>query len=254
MTAIMKNLRWLKFLIFAYIGSLFSLLLSVIIIPLVIQQRFHVGSEFIIQEETLETTLIIILFVVFYFILRGFTHTLSDHERAVVQSGEERSKLVSRLAETFDYIGIVNVELQEIHSILCGVEHFPQTKREFTQLIDQLAAKAMTVAGTPWVVIRIISRSSGQTVKEYNTVQPNITLPSATLGNREILDNQRVEGMKTIGSRQKNLNLYTVCILPTSHLSEAECIIISAITNQIEMFFITYRLGIFHQKAFYQSV
>jgi len=246
----MKTVQKLKFLIVFYLGALVFLLLSVITMPLVIQYGLPVTRKFFIEEEILETSLIIILFGISYFFLRGFKHTLKAHERAVDQAGEEKSRLVSRLAEAFSYIGTVNVELQEIQSILCGVERYPQTKREFKQFIDHLAAKAMTVAGTPWVVIRMISRCNGRTVKEYAIVRRKGVLPSATMGNREILEDRHVEGLRKIGSRQKNLDLLTVCILPTIQLSEEENILITAITNQIEMLFMLYRAGFLHQQSF----
>jgi hypothetical protein len=246
----MNTFQKIKFLIVLYLGALVFLLLSVIAMPLVIHHGLSVPREFIIEEEILETSLIAILFGISYFILKGFKHTLKAYERAVNRDGETKSRLMSRLAEAFSYIGTVNVELQEIRSILCGVECYPQTKREFKLFIDHLAAKAMTIAGTPWVVIRMISRCNGQTVKEYASVRPEGALPSATIGNREILEGRHVEGLTKVNSCQKNLDLLTVCILPKTQLSEEENILITAIINQIEMFFMLYRAGFLHQQAF----
>jgi hypothetical protein len=246
----MKTVQKLKILIGFYLGALAFLLLLVITIPLVIQHGLSVTRGFIIEEEILEAILIIFLFLVSFFILRGFKHTLKAYEHIVNRVGEERSRLVSRLSEAINYIGTVNVELQEIQSILYGVEHYPQTKREFKQFIDNLAAKAMTIAGTPWIVIRMISRCSGRTVKEYAIVRRNGKLPSTILGNREILENRHPDGLISIGTRQKNLDLLTVCLLPTIQISEEEKILITAIANQVEMFFILYRAGFLHQQSF----
>jgi len=93
----MKTVQKLKFLIVFYLGALVFLLLSVITMPLVIQYGLPVTRKFFIEEEILETSLIIILFGISYFFLRGFKHTLKAHERAVDQAGEEKSRLVSRL-------------------------------------------------------------------------------------------------------------------------------------------------------------
>ena len=246
----MKAVQKLKFLIGFYLGALVLLLLSVITIPMVIQQGISVTREFIIEEEIFETALIAILFVISYLILRGFKHTLKTHKHAVNRAGEENSRLVSRLTEAFNYIGTINVELQEIQPVLCGVERYPQTRREFKRFIEHLAAKAMTVAGTPWIVIRMISRCNGRTVKEYAIVRRKGVLPSATMGNRAILEDRNVEGLRTIASRQKNLDLLTVCILPTIQLSDEENILITAIINQIEMLFVLYRAGFLHQHSF----
>jgi hypothetical protein len=155
---------------------------------------------------------------------------------------------VSRLADATGYIGTVNAELQEIQAILCGAERYPQTKRELKQHIDHLVAKSMTVAGAAWAVVRIISRRSGQTKKEYAAVRPRRVLPSATVGNRDILENQHIEGLRVVGSRQKNLDLLTVCILPESDFSEDEINLITAIVSQIELFFLLYQSGFIHQQ------
>ena len=221
-----------------------------IAVPLVIQYGLRVTREFIIEEEIIEASLIVILFGISCFILRGFKCAIKDHECAMERLGEEKSKLVSRLADAFSYIGIVNVELQVIKSILCGVEHYPQTKKEFKRLNDHLAAKAMTVAGTPWVVIRMISRSNGRTIKECAIVRSKRGIPSVTMGNREILKNRHVKGFRKIGSRQKNLDLLTVCILPSKQLSKKETILITAIINQIEMLFMLYHSGFLQQQSF----
>ena len=250
----MKTVQKLKFLIGFYLGVLVFLLLSVIVIPLIIQHGLSVTRGFIIEEEILETILIFILFSISVLILRGFKKTLIAHEREVNRVGGEKSRLVSRLAEAINYIGVVNVELQEIQSILCGVKRYPQTKREFKQFIDHLAAKAMTIAGTPWIVIRMINRYNGRMVKEYAVERQKGTLPSSTMGNQEILENCHVEGLIAISTRQKNLDLLTVCILPTTQLSEEEKILITATINQVEMFFILYRAGFLHKQSLNCSI
>jgi hypothetical protein len=108
----------------------------------------------------------------------------------------------------------------------------------------------MTVAGTHWIVIRMISRCSGRTVKEYAIERRKGVLPSVSMGNRELLEGRYIEGLRTISSRQKNLDLLTVCIIPTIPFPEEKINLIAAITNQIEMLFILYRTGFMHQQSF----
>jgi len=81
-------------------------------------------------------------------------------------------------------------------------------------------------------------------------LRPDGVLPSATMGNREILEDRHVEGLGKINSSQKNLDFLTVCILPKIQLSEEENILITAIINLIEMFFILYRADFLHQQSF----
>jgi hypothetical protein len=239
----METAEKLKYLVGVYLVVLVFLLLAVVAMPLIIQHRFHLTSDVFIEEESLESTLIVLLFAASFFILRAFQRTLKSYRRAAHREGKDKSRLLLRLAEAFSYIGTVNVEFKEIQSILCGVEQYPRTKKEFKQLLENYAVKVMTVIGTPWIVFRMISRCSGRTVKEYTAEHRKGTLPSATMGNRAILEGRLVEGLRFIGSRQKNLDLMTVCIMPTVTLSEEQNILVAAIANQIEMIFMLFRSG-----------
>jgi hypothetical protein len=249
MAAIMQTVKKLKYLIVSYLAVLVFLLLCVTATPLIIRHGLAVTRQFIIEEEFLESALIFVLFAISFLIFIGFRHTLKAYERAVARIGADKSKLLSRLTEAFSYIGTVNVEIKEIESILCGVAHYPQTKREFKQLLDHLATKIMAVAGTAWVAIRIISRSSGRTVKEHAVESREGVMPSSTMGNREILEGRQVQGFRAIRAGRKNLDLLTVCILPMVLLSEEDIVLITAIANQIEMLFMLHRAGCLHQKS-----
>jgi hypothetical protein len=243
----MKTVKKLNRLIAVYLSILMVLLLSVIATPMIVRHDMALTSTFIIAEEKLETGLIVILFAISYLILKAFLRTLRAYQRAVDRTGNEKSRLISRLADAFSYIGTVNVEIQEIRSIICGVGRYPRTKKELKALFDRLAAKAMAVAGTPWTVIRIIRRRDGRTIKEHGVARGNGGLPTATVGNREILAGRRVEGVQTITSCQQNLDLLTVCILPMPPLSEEGRILITAIVNQTELLFLLYRTDCYQQ-------
>jgi hypothetical protein len=233
----------LKILIAAYLTVIVFLLLSVVAMPLVIRHGLSLAHRFVIEEESLETVLIALLLGVSFFILKGFKRTLGAYERAVRRAGLDKSRLMARLTDAFSYIGAVNVEIKEIESIVCGVAHYPQTKKEFKQLLDQLAAKAMAVARADWVVIRMIERCTGRTVKEHFMEASDGVLPSSTIGNREILEGRQVAGLRAIRPGQEDLELLTVCILPATPLSEEDIVLITAIANQIEMMFLIYHDG-----------
>ena len=244
----MKSEKRLKTLIGFHVSVLFILLLCVIATPLVIRHSISITSRFIIEEEYFESILIILLFAFSYLILRGFKRTLDAYAQAAARAGEDKSRLVSQLAEAFSYIGTVNVEIQEIQSIYCGVACYPQTQKELKQLLNRLATKAMAIAGTPWIIIRMISRYSGRTVKEVAIERRRGVLPSSAVGNRAILEGCHVDGLTTICSRRENIDLLTVCVLPETTMGKDETVLITAITNQIEMLFMLFRSGVLHQQ------
>jgi hypothetical protein len=210
---------------------------------------WQVTHTFLMEEEILETSLIVVLVGISCWILKATLQTLQTYERAVKQAGEERSRLLSRLTEAFSYLGTINVELQQVHSILCGIERYPKNKKEWKRLFESLTATAMTVGGTRWALVRILNRKELRTVKEFCATRPEAGFPSSTIGNREIIEGRSVPGCTQIRSSPKDLDWSVVCILPESRLSEKENILITGIMNQIELFYMLYRSGFLNSSC-----
>ena len=245
----MKTILKPSYLISFYFFVLLTLLLCVITTPLLIQNGISITARFVIDEEILETAMILVLFGISFLLLIRIMNRLKKYRKEMDSAVHEKSKLVSRLADAFSYIGKVNVEIQEIESTLCGVSCYPQSKNEFRALVDNLALKAMTIAVTPWLVVRMIERHSGRTVSEHAVSHPRQTLPTVTVGNRAILDGIQSDELQTIGPRQKNLDLLTVFIFPRAEISKEKSVLLTAILNQIEMLFILYRAGWIKPKS-----
>jgi len=243
------NFSRLRFLISLYLTLLILLLLCVLATPMSIRHSISMTPNFIIDEDILETALIAVLFGISSVILIAFKNRLKEYQEAVNQVREEKSNLISRLSEAFSYIGSVNLEIQELQSIFCSIDQFPKSKNEFKQLINHLTAKATAIASAPWGVIRIIDKSNGRTVKEHAVEFRKKALPSTTVGNRAIVEEDSTEAFRLIRSSQKNTDLLTVCILPQGPLSKQNSALITAIVNQVEMYFLLYQTGVLRQKS-----
>jgi uncharacterized membrane protein YciS (DUF1049 family) len=241
----MKTIQEFNVMIVLYVAVLFFLLLSVLAVPLSIQRDWLITQEFIIEEEFIETALMAVLFGISFFILKRFKHKLNNYEKKFSRADKKESKLLSRLNDAFRYIGTVNVELQEIHSILQKLDNYPRTKKEIRQLVDYLATKAMVIAKSPWIAIRMIDKKSGRTVYDSTVVRPGHEFQTGMIGNREILENNTVPGIIKIINRKKNVDLITVCVLPEVECSEEETILIKLIIDQIEMYFLLYHKDFF---------
>jgi hypothetical protein len=237
-----------NYLIGLYFSIMLVLLLCVSTTPLLIRHGIAITDRFLIEEEVLETIMILVLFGISFLVLIRMINRLNSFRQTAERAVYEKSRLISRLAEAFRYIGRVNVEIQEIESALCGVAFYPQSKKEFRALVDKLASKAMTIAAAPWLVVRMIDSDSGQTFNEHAVQHPGTAPPSVTMGNRAILDGARIDGLQTIGPRQQNLDLLTVMIFPAATISKEKNILLAAILNQIEMLFILYRAGCIKPK------
>ena len=227
-----------------YFSILLILLLLVSTTPLLVRQGLSLSEQFLIEEDVLETIMIIALFALSILILVLMVKRLKAYQLEVDEAVNEKFRLTSRLADAFRYIGKVNVEIQEFESALCGVATcYPQSKKEFKRLVDQLSTKAMTIGAVPWLVVRMVDRQSGQTVNEHAVCHSGCAVPSMTIGNRALLDGVQFDGLQTVGPRQQNLDLLTVFILPATEISKEKNVLLTALLNQIEMLFLLYRAG-----------
>lgn len=184
----METVKQIQSLIVVYFVLIVFLLLCVAATPLLIRHGLAVSGHLIIKEEFLETVLIAAILCFSYLILRAYRRTLDAYRRAVSRAGEEKSRLVSRLADAFSYIGSVNVGIKEIQSVVCGWNHYPQTRKEFKQFLQGLTAKVMTATGAPWIVVRIVDLCSGRTIKEFTARGSGVAVPPATIGNRALME------------------------------------------------------------------
>lgn len=241
----MKNLKNINFVIALYVLTLALLLFSVLAVPLSIQYGWVVTKNFIVEEEIIETILMAALLGIFFFILNRFKQALISYHKKYSLEHEEKSKLFSRLTDAFHYIGKVNVELQEINSIIENLDHYPKTKKEIKKTIDYLATRAMIIAKSPWAIIRVIDKGQNRIMKEHKTARAGYSLPEVTMGNREIIEDNNVPGFIKVVNNKKNIDLMSVCIMPEIKYSDEERILIKLILEQIEMYFLLYYSNVF---------
>ena len=239
----MDSIRKLKLLARVYMSLLLLLLACVILTPLIIRHGIAAAQTYVIEEETLESLLILSLFGISTLLLRGLFGTLRSYRQAAEQVSQENASLLLRLAEAFQYIGTVNVEIHEMQAVLGGIECYPRNKREFQRCLKHLAGKAMSITGAAWVVIRIIDPRHARTLKECAAERRGGGLPAVTMGNRDILEGRPIEGFASVRLPSKNLNLLTVCIFPTQPPTGAEHLLLTAILSQFEMLFLLHRSG-----------
>jgi len=243
----MEDVRKLKVLAGIYLGLLLLLLLCVSLTPLIVRHGIGVRT-FVIEEETLETLLILGILGVSYLLLRALLSTLRSYRRAAEKAFQENASLLSRLAEAFRYVGTVNVEIQEMHSVLGGIDCYPRSRKEFRRCLARLAARAMTITGAPWSVIRIIDRR-GRTVRECGAERKRGVRPPATIGNRDILAGGCIEGLASVRLQPQNLDLIAVCLFPTPSPGEAARLLLTMILNQCRMLFLLFQCGCFQPTA-----
>ena len=125
----MQTFRKFKYLTGVYLATLGLLAISVSAMPFLIRHDVSFTREIVIGEETLETSLIVVLLGISFLTFRAFKHTLKNYRHLLACAGQDKSRLASRLSDAFSYIGTVNVEFKEIQSIVCGIDRYPENKK-----------------------------------------------------------------------------------------------------------------------------
>jgi uncharacterized membrane protein (DUF485 family) len=90
---------------------LFSL---IIYTPTLIRGPVHLTKKLILEEDTIEGILLGILFIVSVLILSLYKVEVSKHKKLINEIKVDKKKVEERLHVSDQYIGKVNVQLQEI--------------------------------------------------------------------------------------------------------------------------------------------
>jgi hypothetical protein len=232
-----QKMRILEIVYFVTLGMLF---LAVIGTPFFIHGSFALTAKFVVKENAIEALLIFGLLLAAYFISGFYRTELNKYRQELNRLECSNNALNDRLADAFKYIGGVNVQFQQIRSILCGLDHYPENDNEFKNVLSLFAQKALGVANSDWVVVRFISRHNLRTVKEHRECRGKTLGSNGRLSNKAIVEQQTLDGYSIVASSQKNLTIHVACILPIKTMTKEERILLEAIVSELEMLFIIY--------------
>jgi hypothetical protein len=229
-----------KILEIVYIASSVLLLSAVVFTPFIIGHNLKLTEKIFIEEDVLEASLIVVLLSAAYTLSYLYKKEMNKYRHKIKRLVGDKCDLSDKLTDAFKYIGVVNVQIQEIRSIFSGPKRYPVTKCEFKKILVVFARKVIEITKAEWVVIRIIERDNFRTIKEQRESKKNNNFDDNRISNKAIISNQKIDGYNIVGSRQDNLMIKVVCILPDTGagIGIAERILVEAIANQLEMLFI----------------
>jgi len=229
-----------KVLEIVYVVSSVLLVSAVVFTPFIVGHNFLLTQKIIIEEDVVEAALIMVLLSAAYILSYLYKRELSKYRQKIEGLAGDNSNLSGELTDAFKYIGVVNIELQEIRSIFSGIKRYPVTKGEFKKLLQVFARKVLEITRADWVVIRIINRDNFRTIKEQRGFKKNVAFAGKRISNKAIISKQKMDGYCVVGSCQDNLRVQVVCILTYNGIGMPEKILVEAIANQLEMLFIIY--------------
>jgi len=218
---------------------LFVLLFVLIITtPKLITGSLRISEKLIIEEETVEGILLGILFGVSILIFNLYKSEVSNHKTQISKINTDKKKVEDRLQISEQYIGMINVQIQEIKSIFYNIDSYPQTKADFKKSFCFFGEKILSIVNSDWVLIRIINCSTQRTMSEHFEARERNTGNYPHISNKMIIEYQPIESHISIVSNPKNLNVLVFCVLPITKISNDEQIFIQAIIDEITKLFI----------------
>ncbi len=225
-------LQILYLIIFAIIFSF------VIYTPTLIKGPAQLTAKMILKEETIEGFLLCILFIMSILILNLYKHEINKHKELINKISTEKMKVENRLFDSEQYIGITNVQIQEIKYIFNSIDKFPETKDDLKKAFNFFGERVIGIVNSNWVLFRIIDSNTQRTICEHFVTRQGFSCSYPHVSNKMIIEKQPVLPFIYVISNPKNLNILVSCIMPIDKISNDQHIFVQAIINEITKLFV----------------
>lgn len=205
-----------------YIILMILLFIFTVLTPLLVSQGVSV-----IGEEILESAMLFALGVIGFVIYSFYRKNLEQRER--------------ELNETFNYIGSVNLQVDQIKSIFDVLTKYPGSKKDFKYLFESLADKALAGVNSEWVLFRIIDSTNGKTLTEYTKARGSAVILKCEIKNSKLLESEALEGCYAVSSKEEKFNIKVFCVMPVQSLNENQEFLLKAIVNNLSMLYLIFK-------------
>jgi hypothetical protein len=218
---------------------IFLILVSLLIFtPTLINGPLKISRKLIVEEENIEAILLFILFIMSISILKLYQREVLKHKEIIEKINHDKKKVEERLNNSEQYIGLVNVQIEQIKTIFNGIEKYPQTKGDLKKTFSFFSKRALGIVNTNWVLFRIINSLSQRTISEHFASRNEFASEYPHVSNKMIVENQSVLPYTYVISNPKNLNILAVCIMPIDKITKDQYVFIQAIINEIIKLFV----------------
>lgn len=227
-----SRLQILYFIIYLILASL------IVFAPILISGSVYLTEKFVIDEEIMEVILLGILFSLSILIFRLYKQEAYKQEEIIKKIKNDKKTAEEKLLGSLNYIGKVNVQIEEIKSIFNSTNKYPETKNDFKRTFRFLSERVLGIVNTNWVLFRIINSNTQKTICECFETRQGIFCHYPNVSNKMIVEKQLISHFTTVISKPQNLNILVCCNLPVDKISDDQRIFIQAIINEITMLFV----------------
>ena len=235
----MKKIKFRpKFLQILYL-IIFSIIFSfVIYTPILIKGPVQLTEKMILKEEAIEGSLLCILFIMSILILNLYKHEIDKHKELINKISTEKMKVEDRLFNSEQYIGITNIQIQEIKYIFNSIDKFPETKDDLKRAFNFFGERVIGIVNSNWVLFRIIDSNTQRTLCEHFISRQGFSCSYPHVSNKMVIEKQPILHFIYVNSNPKNLNILISCIMPIDNISNDQLIFVQAIINEIAKLFV----------------
>ncbi len=241
----MKKIKILQIFFIVFISLLFIL---IIITPHLIQKSFLVSKNFVIDEEYIESFIIIILLIISCAIFIFYKKELIRRTKKVKKLIQDKNSLETQLNDAFKYIGSVNVQIDEIRKIFSSINKYPENKKDFKTILKFLAERTLGIVNSDWVILRVVDLMDQKTLSECIQSRGESVLLKHEISNKALIDNEKINNYSIVNSDQKNLNIRIFCILPIKKITPEQKNLIKVVVNQVDMLFIIFTSNYYKER------
>ena len=226
------------FLQILYLIIFVILFAFIIYTPTLINGPLHLTEKLMIEEETIEGSLLGIMFILGVLLLNLYKREVYKHKELIKKIHNDKKKVEERLIDADQYIGMVNAQIQEINSIFKSVDKYPETKTELKNTFRFFGERVLGIVNINWVLFRIIDCNTRRTVIERFETRQGATFNYPQVSNKMIIEKQTILPYTSVISNPRNLNILVLCLIPVEKIYEEQRILIQAIINEITKLFV----------------
>ena len=218
---------------------IFAVLFSFIIYtPTLIKGSVAITSKIVLEEETIEGSLLSILFIMSILLLNIYKHEVDKHKGQINIISNEKKKVEDRLIDSEQYVGVLNVQLQEIKSIFNSIDKYPETKDDLKKAFAFFGERVIGIVNSNWVLFRIIDSNTQRTIFEHFSTKKGYSNGYPHVSNKMVIDRQPISQFEYVISNTKNLNIQVFCIIPIERINNDQRVFIQAIINEVTKLFV----------------
>jgi hypothetical protein len=218
---------------------IFSIIFSLVIFtPVLIKGPVQLTSKMLLREEIIEGTLLCTLLIMSILILNLYKREIDRHKELINKISTEKMKVENRLFDSEQYIGITNIQIQEIKYIFNSIDKFPETKEDLKKAFTFFGERVIGIVNSNWVLFRIIDSDTQRTICEHFIARHGFSCSYPHVSNKMIIERQPIPPFIYVISSPKNLNIIVSSTMPVDQISNDQQIFVQAILNEITKLFV----------------